>query len=96
MEYDEIDKLPQNDNSQIDNEQLRLLQTYFKNTNPTKLYYSVREIIIATILFIILSSSIFDCCLDYLPYMGSWLTKTIFKGMLFFTLFYLSTCIVKN
>ncbi len=81
---DNLDNLPLDASKQASPSELKVLQKYFGNkTQNTKLWNELKGVVIATALFIILSTNFFDKCLDYLPNTDSPMIKLGLKVLIY-------------
>jgi len=94
---DLIDSLPIDNNESPTSDELQLLQRYFQNkADGRKLYYELKEVLFATIIFFLLANPMFDRLMDYIPNMGSPLIRMGAKVVLFFVLYYVTVLILNS
>ncbi len=88
---DELDNLPVDKSKQMSPAETDILKRYFgDNKTNKKLLGELKEVIIATVLFMVMTTSFFDKCLEYLPYTGSPLIKMGLKALTYATLLYVA------
>lgn len=88
---DSLENLPVDENVQTSPAEMKALNRYFGNKKTNKKVWSeVKEVVIATVLFLVLSTPYFDTLLDYLPHTESPMVKLGLKGLIYATLLYVS------
>lgn len=94
---DDINNLPTNDSTNSTPQELEILQRYFQNKpEGKKIYYEVKEVLFATLIFLLIANPLFDKLMDYVPHMGSPLIKWCAKVVLFFVFFYITVLIINS
>ena len=94
---DKISSLPVDENAQNTPQELKVLSHYFQNPEKgRKLMDEVKDIAIASIIFLVLANPLTDIILDYVPHMGSPLIRTIAKVVFFAIAFYVTILIVRK
>jgi len=85
---DSLNNLP-TDTSETTIAEQKILQKYFGNNKTNKKVWSeCKGVIFATILFVLLSTTFFDSCLDYLPNTQNLFVKLGLKILIFATSLY--------
>ncbi len=96
-QLDSIESLPVDDTIAATPGELQILQRYFQNkAEGRKLYFELREVLFATIIFFLLANPLFDRFLDYIPNMGSPLIRMGAKIVIFFVLYYVTVLIINS
>ena len=87
---DSIDSLPIKNNKPSP-EELNVLDKYFKEpVNKKSSWAEIKSILIAGILYLILSHPFFDKLIEYFPNTGSWMVKYFLKFLIFVVILYIS------
>lgn len=94
---DEIQKLPTDDKYKNTPQELKVLSQYFEKPEAgSKLLIEVKDVLIASVIFLVLANPITEWILDYVPHMGSPLIRTLGKVVFFAIILYVTLLIVKK
>lgn len=88
---DKLDDLPIDDSYKSTPAEVQVLKKYFSSAAkniPSRTWEELKCIIVATILFLGLSTSFFDTCIGWLPYTDHIAVKIGLKALIFATLLY--------
>ena len=87
---DPLDDLPVK-NEAPSSKEMQLLSQYFGTPKKaSKWWAELKNVAIATVLFLLLSNSYFDKLLEYIPYTESIYARLALKGLIFAVLFYVA------
>lgn len=87
---DSLDTLPIDNSKDITPQELLIIQRYCGTVKNSKFWEELKEISIATIFFIVLSTNYFENVLDLLPNSDSTIFRLGMKALIYATLLYVA------
>lgn len=87
---DELDSLPIDNKKKASVSEMKILKKYFGDQKKSKrVWEEVKEVLVATILFVLMSTNFFEKCLDYVPHTDSSIMRLVVKAIIYAVLLYL-------
>ncbi len=94
---DSLDDLPIDGTTSASPAEMNVLKKYFGNKKQnSKLWAELKLVLFATVLFMVLSTTFFDRCLDNLPYVENPLMKLGLRALIYATALYVIMIMIGN